>query len=224
MKSEWLIKSDNKNLILFFAGWGMNPRPFKHITSDSSDVAMFFDYHNADVDLDGICRCSYDSISLIAWSLGVVAAELVCRKHQFGSDKALAINGTPYPAHDEFGIPTKMFDGTYDTLSEKNLKKFYRRMCGTPRNLEQFLAIAPSREIEDIKEELGILRSLRPPATGTIFTNALVSKDDRIVPPANQLKYWNKLSVPTTEITGPHYLFNEHGSWEELLNECNEDR
>jgi biotin synthesis protein BioG len=240
MKSEWLIKSDSRNLILFFAGWGMDPRPFRHLTSDESNVLMFFDYRDGDVALDGICRCSYDSINLIAWSLGVVVAELICSKHQLKPDRSLAINGTPYPAHDEFGIPEKIFDGTCDTLSEKNLQNFYRRMCGTPKNLEQFLAVAPSRSIEDITEELCVLRNLLPPAD-TIFKKALVSQDDRIVPPANQLKFWNKLGVSTTEITGAHYLFNSLSSplggedqgegfirnttsWEELLNECNEDR
>lgn len=217
MKTEWLSKSDSSNLILFFNGWGMDARPVKHMRTEHADSLMFYDYRDMKLSVSlKTTFNSYESVSLIAWSLGVAVADLVCRNDDLKFKTATAINGTPYPAHDDYGIPEAVFDGTIESLSEINLVKFYRRMCTTPEVLKYFMNNAPSPPIGDLADELRALRRMTA-ADKTIFQKAMISTDDRIVPPGNQLRCWNKLGVPATERPGPHFLFCNYSSWEDLL-------
>lgn len=218
MKSEWLIKEKRNKLILFFAGWGMDANPFRHMTSDDADVLMFFDYSDQKLSFDLSEVCSeYASVTLLAWSLGVPVASLVCREHALKPDCAVAVNGTECPVDDQYGLPVVLFDATLDSLSDENLIKFYRRMCRLPEVFDFFVENAPDRELGDIREELRILREL-PSCEGTIFNRAMVSKGDRIVPSENQFRYWKMMEVPATEISGPHFPFHLISKWEDLIN------
>ncbi len=221
MKHEWLIHEGRERLILFFAGWGMDARPFRSITATSSDVLVLFSYHepsDATV-LTDVCA-GYARSDVLAWSLGVVMAG----HWRAGTDTpvahAVALNGTPYPAHDSKGIPTDRFNGTLDQLSQASLQQFYRRMCGRPAALKDFLASAPARDIDDLRLELAFLRD-QSPCPEAVFDGAVVSSRDRIVPSANQRNCWGEADTPYHDIDGPHFLFSSITHWEELLDAGN---
>ena len=99
----------------------------------------------------------YREINVIGWSMGVWAATQVMGKLQ-ETDTALviknsiAINGTPYPIDDTYGIPTAIYHGTLEGLTGPSLHKFLRRMCFNGEAFKEFLNITPRRPLEELKE------------------------------------------------------------------------
>jgi pimeloyl-[acyl-carrier protein] methyl ester esterase len=217
MRHEWLIHEKRERLILFFAGWGMDARPFRNLGAVSSDVLVLSAYHETS-DATAIAeRCAeYAHRDVVAWSLGVVMAGHWCAASNIALSQVIALNGTPYPAHNEKGIPCDRFDGTLDQLSAGSLSQFYRRMCGRPEVLKPFLRSAPAREVDDLRRELSFLRD-QPPCAEALFTQAIVASRDRIVPPENQRRCWREAGVPCHEIDEPHFLFNSMTHWEAVL-------
>ena len=104
MQSHWLNKQNNEKLIIFFTGWSFDENPFKFLKCDDFDVVIFFDYTN----LQPVQIPDYKKYFLISWSMGVFSAYLLKDKLPEFSKK-IAINGTPYPVDNEFGIPLKPF-------------------------------------------------------------------------------------------------------------------
>ena len=73
---------------------------------ENFDVLIVCDYSTIDENIEKFT--SYKEINLIAWSMGVFVAYLLKDKlPKF--NKKIAINGTPLPVNDEFGIPVKPF-------------------------------------------------------------------------------------------------------------------
>ena len=51
MQHFWLNKQENnKKLIVFFNGWGMNETPIQHLKTDDFDILMLNDYRNLEFD------------------------------------------------------------------------------------------------------------------------------------------------------------------------------
>ena len=72
MQYFWLNqKKENKKLILFFNGWGMNEAPVNHLKNDDFDVLILFDYRNFDFDFNQFDFSKYEKKYLICWSMGV---------------------------------------------------------------------------------------------------------------------------------------------------------
>ncbi|MBO5385492.1 DUF452 family protein, partial [bacterium] len=46
MKSVWLNKQNNKNLIVFFAGWSFDEKPFIALNYTDYDVLVVYDYNS----------------------------------------------------------------------------------------------------------------------------------------------------------------------------------
>lgn len=217
MKAEWLARKGRSDLVLFFAGWGMDPHPFESVVAEESDVLVLYDYRDDEVpsSVPGSCN-DYDHVSVIAWSLGVPVAERVCGDLSLAPDSSLAVNGTPCPADDRYGIPVSVYDATAEALSEDSLLRFYRRMCKRPALLERFLENMPRRPIQELGDELSVLRDI-PSRDKSIFQSALISTRDRIVPPENQFRCWQKFGVRTRDIPGPHFPFYDYECWEDLI-------
>jgi biotin synthesis protein BioG len=105
------------DLLLFFSGWGMDPRPFRFLGTGESDVLLLFDYRKGGESPDfGSLFSSYDRVMLVAWSLGVAVANRVVREWAGRLADAVAINGTTRPVDEQFGIPADVFDGTIENL------------------------------------------------------------------------------------------------------------
>ena len=217
MKAQWLKKGCGRKLVIFFTGWGMDANPVGHMDAGSNDLLMFYDYRGCimPLDLSEACR-KYESVALVAWSLGVAAAGCLCNDLGPLLDSTLAVNGTLYPAHGEYGIPEDVFDGTIEALSEESLSRFYRRMCGSRELFGRFMERAPARGLEEIGEELRILRGLKPAGTG-LFRSAIIGLGDRIVPAGNQANCWRMAGARVAEVDMPHFPFYEYECWDELI-------
>lgn len=200
MQYELISHTDSARLIIFFAGWAMDARPFASLKRDGYDIAVVYDYRCADIDFSFADR--YKEICIVAWSLGVQGADMC--KEQFGCKVTLrlAICGTGMPCHDTMGIPSVIYNGTINMLDPRNLNKFYRRVCGTKETFEEFMKHCPQRDINELRAELEAVasRNVKPGR----WDMALIAADDAIIPPHNQRRYWNSIGVPCDEIAGGH--------------------
>ena len=214
MKKLWINKHNTPELLLFFNGWGMDEKPFKHLTADNKlDILMIYDYTSLE-DIEELK--DYKTIHLAAWSLGVFVAAKVLAGMKFAS--SVAINGTLKPIDENEGIAPAIFQGTIDSWSEVSRMKFNRRMCGIEHG-KQLKANFPDRSIESQKSELialqeQITNSLVPE---NIFQHALVSVNDKIFSRHNQETHWKNIRIPLTIIDEPHYFFPELKSWKDIL-------
>ena len=207
MNIDFLRRSGSPALELFFAGWGMDSRPFAWAADSphtaSSDFAVCYDYtamEPASADLR-----SYSEVRVRAWSLGVYAASLVLPGLGCAVSQAVAINGTLWPVDDALGIPHAVYDATAASLSAESLERFNRRMCGAHR--AAFEAHRPLRTVDSLRAELLHIRACaadRGRAQFTGWTKAVLSSRDRIFPIANMRRAWP--ATPQVELDEPHYM------------------
>ena len=201
MQYKWLNKEENKNLIVFFNGWGMSEKAVSHLDFAGYDVLTFFDYRSFEIENFDFSK--YVKKVLIAWSMGVYVCNYFFDIFK-NFDKFIAINGTQKPIDDNFGIPTAIYNLTVDNFNDLSCAKFMKKIS---TNLE------PSgRSTQELKEELVAIRNLKIKNYLT-FDKAIVSTKDRIIPSKNQMNFWKTAQ----EIDGAHYIFDKFKSWEELL-------
>ena len=210
MKQVFLRRVEGaSDLLLFFAGWGAEPGMFKYdeLTdgSGTSDVMMCWDYR--DLDFDAGMLEGYSTTRVLAWSMGVWVAGQVLSGLDMAPGYRVAVNGTPFPIHDSLGIPEAVFDGTLAMLSERNLNKFRRRMCGSAEAFERLMSCSLSRTLEEQREELDALgkavRGSRPRPFA--WTHAVAGLEDMIFPAANQKAAWAAAGVPVSVLDIPHW-------------------
>lgn len=213
MKSKIIYKGNNRHLLLFFSGWGTDekiitiPGSFKADT----DICVVWDYTDPAFDISILSE--YEKIYLIAWSMGVWNADMVFSAIDFRLKKSIAINGTPKPIDDREGIPELIFNGTLETLNEDNLIRFYRRMCGSAKAMNEFIAAhKPDRDIESLKTELSEIGKRYDEVishSNLSWNKCIIGENDKIFPAENQRRYWDGHSrISNIEITvndGAHY-------------------
>ncbi|MDE5976576.1 MAG: DUF452 family protein, partial [Muribaculaceae bacterium] len=162
----------------------------------------------------------YDTVILIAWSLGVYAASRYLPPCNVTS--AIAVNGTEWPVSDLYGIPSDVFKGTMENLDERNLLKFRKRMTG--KSFGALMERFSSAPVGDLKRELkAILDSCVKPDGGYAeiegeatekdahkirWDRIYLSTDDRIFPYRNQKRWWERRGYADSiiEIGGDHYV------------------
>ena len=212
MNIDFLRRSGSPTLELFFAGWGMDSRPFAWAADSPQtadcDFAVCYDY--TDIQLDRVNQASaklhgYSEVRVRAWSLGVYAASLVLPDMGCAISTAVAINGTLWPVDDELGIPHAVYDATAANLTAESLERFNRRMCGAHRPV--FEARRPLRTVDSLRAELLNIRECaadraKPQFTG--WTQAVLSSRDKIFPIANMRRAWP--ATPQFELDEPHYM------------------
>lgn len=206
MKQYFIYKENHPCLTLFFAGWGMDEHPFADYRPADSDLLVCYDYRSLDFDfslLDG-----YREIRIVAWSMGVWAASCLLQdRSRLSVVESIAVNGTPTPVDDEKGIPSLIFKGTLDGLNERNLQKFYRRMCGSGEATKRFLERGPQRNIEDLKEELRLIgeQAVASPFPSFLWKRAVIGTKDLIFCAANQRNAWTQAGAVQDERQASHY-------------------
>jgi len=219
MQYHWLNKRNNDKLIIFFAGWSYDYLPFKFLDCGDYDVVMFYDYENINYYMDFSC---YKEINLITWSMGVFIAYLLRDKLPKFRTK-LAINGTPFPVDDDYGIPQKIFDLTLTHAAIGLKGKFYKNVISNEKNFERYMQSPVERSIENRVSEL---QKLSDHAKNTeynyekFYDYALIGNNDKIVPTNNQINFWERNASYKILETG-HFPFYDYNSWEELLAEAN---
>ena len=201
MRLNWLNKKNNNNLIIFFNGWGMDDNVISHLDYGNYDVLTICDY-NTLTELPDIT--AYKQRHIIAWSMGVMVATI------FETDptSATAINGTPYPIHQEFGINPKVYRLMELGFSDETKNDFYTKMFNVlPANFTP-----PTRDTKGQKTELTALRAYSANQNFT-YSRIIVSNNDKIIPTKSQLNYWETPEI----IEGGHCIFYQYNKWEELL-------
>ena len=234
MFGKFLKKDKNSSIIIFFAGWGIDSKPFERLTTDKKDLFFIYDYtsfeHSNEIielkrEID-----NYSDITIIAWSLGVWAAHRVLDKI-IDLDKisrTISINSTLRPIDDNQGIPTLIFRNTILNIFTGGASKFTLRMCGKRDIYADFLKTAPDRGLESIHDELvaleqDILENQDSYNSDLKWDRAIISTNDNIFPYRNLSTFWEShIQNNTTQLTileAPHYPFYLWSRWEDIL-EC----
>lgn len=196
MKQTFMKQEGNSRLLLFFAGWGSDEHLFDVPSADDCDYMLCYDYTMPDFESKPLAY--YDSIRVMGWSMGVWAAGEALSALSLPWEKKIAVNGTPYPIHDEKGIPTAIFQGTLDGLSLDSLVKFRRRMCVTTDEVKTFMQRLPRRSLQSLHDELAAVQRRVDERGGMAYPfewdEAIIGTNDRIVPTANQERAWEGMA------------------------------
>jgi len=209
----------NDQLVVLFGGWGTDENLFTPLCNDEFDFILFYNY-SADEALVLPEMKTYRKITLIAWSLGVWAAEYLTPKTGIKPDLTIAVNGTPIPADDQFGIPLKIFEGTLNNITEENMEKFHLRMFGDKKTYMLNKERVPHRTAKSLHDELRWLynRMMEQKEPGFRWDYAVTSEYDRVFPSDNLNSYWEKEKYTRHIILPmPHYFFNRWKSYTDFI-------
>jgi len=195
----------NRRLILIFSGWGTDCEAYRDVFRSGWDVAVCHDYSNLEFPREILC--GYETIYLYAWSLGVSVAQSVFPAERV--TKAFALNGTPYPAHDDFGIPTAIYNVTHDNLDERNLLKFRIRMFGGRSEMSRFSNLLPLHDdISLLKQALVKVKAdSESRGDSSLKWDAVyLSGKDAIFPPDSMKRYWEGKSRIISMSEAGHFI------------------
>lgn len=205
MQQIFLQQQHSKNLVLIFLGYGQDQNPFKSLnTVTKDDIAIVFDYQ--DLSFDESLYQEYESITLIAWSMGVMIAPIVL-SNTAKLFKKIALNGTVQGIDDTLGIPPSLWQATIDSLTEQTYLKFVRRMCSDTSLYEEYLQNKPQRALESFKSELISLQAIAKQRKQNNFEYdlAIVGNKDKIIAPKRQLLSWSNAHVLVKQTEIAHY-------------------
>lgn len=204
MKSKF-FENNREKLIIFFNGWGMDEKIISHLDSEGYDLLILYDYTDLDIDFPPMDK--YSKIYVIGWSMGVMISTLFDFPNV---KKYIAINGTPKPIDDKYGIPERVYKLTLRGFNESSCQKFMERMFDTIPPLEKF----SDRTFESQKEELENLLGIKGKYVS--FDKVIVSNEDKIIPTKNQLNYWKNPEIIEMTESG-HCPFFRYKKWSEIL-------
>jgi pimeloyl-[acyl-carrier protein] methyl ester esterase len=219
MKTYIRRREKNDELVVVYGGWGTDENVFIPLCNDDFDFILFYNY-SADEALVLPEMKTYKKITLIGWSLGVWAAEYLSHKTGIKPDVTIAVNGTPIPADDQFGIPLNIFEGTLNNITEENMEKFYLRMFGDKRTYKLNLDRIPHRSVKSLHDELRWLynRIMEQKEPGFTWNYAVTSEFDRVFPAKNLKSYWEKEEKTKHIIVPlPHYFFHKWESYTDFI-------
>jgi len=209
------FNENNKKLIIFFNGWGMDEIIISHLDRENFDLLVFYDYRDLELDTSVFDLEKYFEKHIIAWSMGVMVSTLFDFEN---INSRTAINGTIKAIDDNYGIPLKIYDLTIKGFSEFSIRKFMKRMFDEKPPIDN----SSNRDLDSQKEELIKLMEVNQEVNQGIndvaskerkFDRVLVSDTDNIIPTKNQLNYWHNPEI----IKGGHCPFFKYKSWKELL-------
>lgn len=210
MIGKWINKKENKKLIVFYNGWGMDENILTNFNHQDFDV---YTLNNFNIERPITENFStYSEKHLIAWSLGVFFANFDSNNF----NQKIAINGTLNPIDKNEGILPEIFDGTINTWNEKNREKFYLRICGNTENYQKFLQIAPNRDYNEQKEELIFIKNEIEKANNRneTFNKSICGLGDNIFSVKSQKNFWKNIAI---EVNIPHFPFFFFNSWNEII-------
>lgn len=215
MQYSWLNKNNNKKLIVFFCGWSFDETPFERLICGDYDVLMFYDYKTHEIPVE---IPDYDEYYLLTWSMGVYIAYLLRGKLPDFKLK-IAINGTPFPVDDKFGIPKRSFDLTMKHVDIGLQGKFQRNLFKDETDYEKYLQCQVKRKIPEQAEELAALNDYISSAEMSYekyYDYAIISNADKIVPARNQVNCWEGRAGIVMLDSG-HFPFYSFNKWDEIL-------
>ncbi len=230
MEYRFLHKEQTGRLIIIFAGWSTDADFYRHIHVGGWDILVVYGYTSLDFPTEILD--DYHTVVLFAWSLGVFMADRVIPADKIAL--AVAVNGTVHPVDDLYGIPENIFKATAATLSQRNLEKFRRRMCGKSySDIAHKFSPSQSGETETSSSKHGIMseknleveeninrlrRQLEfiaalsaealSPMNNLRWHRAYVSDQDAIFPPLSQQRAWeaHPSHPEIIRLDQPHYV------------------
>ena len=216
MLTEWITKKGNRHLILFFNGWGMDSNILGKMDNRDFDVLMVYGYNSPKLALPLFGE--YEEITLVAWSMGVWAAETVFGAISPRPKMSIAINGTSTPISASTGIAPEIFEKTLENWSEVTRTKFYKRVWCDQKKSVEWENLLPSRSITDQRDELfaikqGVVGCNEYPG---FWEKAIIGERDTIFTKRNQMEWWNdKVEMKVTGIA--HCPFPLFSNWEMVI-------
>jgi len=220
MKTYIRRRDKNKHLVVLYGAWGTDENVFAPLCNDEFDFILFYNY-SADEALVLPETKTYEKITLIGWSMGVWAAEYLSLKTGIIPDVTIAINGTPIPADDQYGIPVRLIEGTLNNITEGNMEKFYLRMFGDKKTYLINIDRIPKRNLKSLQDELRWLynRIMEQKEPGFRWDYSVTSEINRVFPAENLNNYWGKeITTKHIKIPLPHYFFHKWNSFTDFIN------
>lgn len=217
MNIDWLYSQNASECIIFCNGWGMDSHAVRHIQSNEYDVCMISNYDSFQNPLPNFE--TYTKLHLVAWSMGVWAANQIFGNSSLVFDSKTAINGTECPMHNTFGINTSVFLGTLESWNDETKIRFNTRMCGGKKGYAHMKQYMSKRSEEDQKKELHeIYTHLTKNYVPKNFnwTQVIIGEHDMIFTTENQKNYWSKHTNSIT-LPIPHFPFHQIGTWRDIL-------
>lgn len=204
MKTRLLKGTAQDTLKVVFLGFGQDLTPFFSLKL-SSDTLFVYDYEDDSADFGVIYK--YEKYDVIAWSLGVMMADIWVSKTEMKPRRMIAINGTPFGVNSEKGVDSALYQATLANLSEDNMTRFYRRMCGRGQEFIAFSKVKPLRSIDSFKNELIFLagKSATHCPGENIWDEAFIGLKDAIIAPLNQERGWRDLALNVVKLDVSHY-------------------
>ena len=227
------INNRSRKVILFFAHWGMDHRPFDHLQGNGYDVVIIYNYTTLNINplnsgltdpsIYGIIK-NYRQINIIALGAGVWAASAtfdhiyhtLTTSNKFRiirllkkMGKAIAIDGTLCPVSNTWGIPQQTFNA----------------MIQQP-------AGNPAEQNSEASAELAFFKENYIFSNAIVWTKAIISKNNTILPAANQTRFWSEYNLCTDRnkklvfnntqfsihyIEKSHFPFEEYEKWDSIL-------
>jgi len=219
MKTYISRREKNNTLIVVYGGWGTDENVFTPLCNGDFDFILFYNYSADEAFVLPEIK-KYEKITLIGWSIGVWAAEYLSPKTGIKPDVTIAVNGTPIPADDHYGIPLSEFESTLNNITEENMENFYIRMFGDRKTYKTNIDRVPVRTIKSLHDELRWLynRIMEQKEPGFRWDYAVISSRDKIFPSKNLLGYWRK-EESTKKIIGSlsHYCFHEWKTYTDFI-------
>lgn len=203
MQQSWLKQEGNQDLVLYILGWAATPNAVYHIDPPGCDALACYHYNSIEP-LDAAQLASYRRIYLFAWSFGVWVAEQCCR--QLPLYKAIALNGTPFPVDDRYGMRLRVVLRTMRGLARVGMNPFNEKAYGGVRAIPS--GPYPDRSIEEKATELMQLAdwSKENSAAHLAWNKAYIATKDEIFPPDKMRAYWATVGLGT-EFESYHYPF-----------------
>ncbi len=218
------INHDKTRILIFFGGFYTDYNCFEEFDTKTSDILFVNDYSNLDFnELRYFDFSFYCEINLIAYSYGVWAVNEAYKARALPCiNKSVAISGTYYPVHLEFGINPKVFNIMLNALSLETISKFRENMLkgGTGLDIKK-----ADRTLENLKDELINIKkySSYTPDTGDEFEfdTFIMTKNDKIFPYKAQEKFYNSRdwkNKHSITINSGHFPFFEFETFDNILN------
>ncbi len=203
MQHAWLKRDHSPDLVLYMLGWAATPNAVFHIDPPGCDAIAYYD-HRAIEPLAPEEFAGYRRIYLFAWSFGVWVAEQCCR--ELPLHRAIALNGTPFPVDDRYGMRLRVVLRTMQGLARVGMNPFHDKAYGGLRYIPE--GPFEDRSIEAKIDELNFLaeRSRADSAAYLRWDAAYIGSKDEIFPPAKMRAYWNSVGLGT-EFESFHYPF-----------------
>ena len=204
MKEAWLIRNaENRRLILFMLGWGATPNAVQQLPFPAGyDVLCYYDHRSLrPLAAENFTR--YERICLFAWSFGVWVAEQSCQALPL--HRAIAINGTPYPASPQYGLRLKVLQRTIRSVASLGGNPFKDESTpGKYAPAGDFEEPSPQQQVEELDFLAEACQTL-PEQPHLPWARAYIATKDEIFPPARMRAYWGGLGQDFESYHFPFY-------------------